>query len=228
MHLPDAKDHAFRSPQLYIAFDVARLVQFHGNSRCDTAHRLSPADDRSYAFLIDPVLQGDAKTVLGQVVFNHVGCPYCVVGFHSDENEIEGSAVSGLLKIRDMDRVDGLGEALGLCDAIQGEAVRPHVFDVFGPCVDQGHVMAFSGQVRANVAAEGPRADDSDLIRFLYHECLCLKGFVTTNSDTMHAAALAGIVGHGVMLDAPVVPKCQGPRFPSESTGEFGVHRMLP
>src|SRR5437868_7506810 len=46
-------------------------------------------------------------------------------------------------------------------------------------------------------------------------------GSVASQSDAMHDAAVAGIVVHGVVLGAAVVPEGEGARLPPEATREL-------
>src|SRR5262245_38744134 len=49
---------------------------------------------------------------------------------------------------------------------------------------------------------------------------------VAGQGDSVHDAAVAGVVVHGVVLSATVVPEREGARTPPEATGELWPHLM--
>src|SRR5262249_46795915 len=87
--------------------------------------------------------------------------------------------------------------------------------------------LAGLGRARATASAELARRAPGWRSRAeTSHRASDRRRHVAGQGDAVHDAAVAGVVVHGVVLSATVVPEREGARTPPEATGELWPHLM--
>src|SRR6266851_3975377 len=130
-----------------------------GADRDDAPERPLASGDRRHALVVDPVLEVDHHAVrLLEVLDAQRRRPLRVVGLDADEDRVEGLGDRlGLVDVErlDADRVVAAGPA-------EAEAAFPHGLHVLGPLIDERHVVPGLGEHPPDDAPDSSGPDDSD------------------------------------------------------------------
>ena len=164
MQLAHAKSRMLFPAQRHVALDMAGSDQFRGKHAGNAANRALRPRDACDCLLVHAVLQRHHEAVRRQILADHRGRPFGVVGLHADEGDVDRFALRQFLNLGQMDRLDGHGAAFLRGHAVEADAVLGHVVDMVRPGIDERHILAATGQMAARITADRTGADDDNLL----------------------------------------------------------------
>ena len=180
VHFAGAKHDVPGAVLASAAMDVTGLRQIDRDAAGDAAERLAPANDAGNGLLIHAVLQRHDIAVRRQILPDQHGGPGGIVGFHTDEGDIDRRLPGQLLRVGDVQRAHGNGEFRYIHGVGDAQAVFAHMLDMLGPWIDEGHVLARLHHMGAGISPDGTGSDDRDFLahafplRFILSFCLQL------------------------------------------------------